>query len=162
MILKNRILQLGVCLSLVACQSVVKPARPENFISEDKMVEISMDVALLKAGRNYNTKLLNEKGILPSDYIYKNHGVDSVQFAENYKWYVSQPKKYKEIFERVKDSFVARKEVLDKKKSEGDSLKVLKGEKVPGKSKVTKNKIYNNNELKKVLQLETKKISKKS
>jgi hypothetical protein len=71
-----------------SCQSLDRTQKPENLLSEDKMIEILSDIAFLKAAKGSYKKVFDIEKINPESYILKKHGVDSLVFAENNNWYI--------------------------------------------------------------------------
>lgn len=88
-------------LFLVSCQDVKKPERPDNLISEDKMVLIYMDAYINNAAKNVNNKLLLETGVKLDSVLYAVHQVDSLQFAKSNAFYSSDLSNYVKIYSRV-------------------------------------------------------------
>lgn len=97
----------------VSCQTVVKPEQPSHFLTIDQMTSLLIDIALIKSGKDYNSDLLREKGIRPTAYIYKKHGIDSAIYQENNQWYASRPKIYHALFLKVRKRLEAKKKILD-------------------------------------------------
>ena len=89
------------CFALfVSCQN--NPIeKPDNLIDQDKMVDIMFDINVLEAMKSQTTVVLETNNINPNTYIYKKHNIDSLQFAKSDKYYASDVKKYKEIFDAV-------------------------------------------------------------
>ena len=89
------------CFALfVGCQN--NPIeKPDNLIDQDKMVDIMFDISVLEAMKSQTTVVLETNNINPNTYIYKKHNIDSLQFAKSDKYYASDVKKYKEIFDAV-------------------------------------------------------------
>ena len=89
------------CFALfVGCQN--NPIeKPDNLIDEDKMVDIMFDITVLEAMKSQTTLVLETNKINPNTYIYKKYNIDSLQFANSDKYYASDVKKYKEIFDAV-------------------------------------------------------------
>lgn len=75
--------------------------KPDKLIEEDVMVNIIYDLAILEAIKSQNVTPLETHNINPNDYIYKKYKIDSLQFAKNDKYYASDIKKYKSIYDRV-------------------------------------------------------------
>ena len=86
---------------LNSCQEVKMPERPENLISEDKIVKIYTDAYINNAAKNVNNKLLIESGVKLDSILYKKHKIDSLQFAMSNAYYSSDLSKYAKLFERV-------------------------------------------------------------
>ena len=85
---------------LIACnESAVK--KPDRLISEDKMVDILYDLAVLDAMRTQKPLALSERNIVVEGYIYKKYNIDSLEFAQSNRYYASDIKSYKKMYERV-------------------------------------------------------------
>ncbi|WP_299605107.1 DUF4296 domain-containing protein [uncultured Aquimarina sp.] len=108
-----------------SCQNLDKIDKPENFIEEDKMIEILTDIAFVKAAKGSYKKVFDIEKINPELYILEKHGVDSLVFAENNRWYMSQLDDYEEVFEKVKKNIEVSKIKFEKLKKEEDSLKKI-------------------------------------
>ncbi|GAB2760749.1 DUF4296 domain-containing protein [Salinimicrobium soli] len=89
---------------LISCQDIKKSPKPENLISEDKMVEILTDLALLHGARSYNKNLLQEKGIIPSEYIREKYNIDSTRFRISNNYYTENYKQYQKMYSQVKEN----------------------------------------------------------
>ena len=84
----------------LSCQNV-PIEKPGNLIDQDKMVDIFFDISVLEAMKSQTTLVLETNKINPNTYIYKKHNIDSLQFANSDKYYASDVKKYKAIFDAV-------------------------------------------------------------
>jgi hypothetical protein len=98
---------------LISCQ---KPAvsKPDNLIDEEVMVDIMYDVSVLEAMKSQKAFVLEANKINPNTYIYKKYKIDSLQFANSDKFYASDIKKYKEIFDKVNKRMEEKMEGLKK------------------------------------------------
>lgn len=98
---------------LISCQ---KPAvsKPDNLIDEEVMVDIMYDVSVLEAMKSQKAFVLEANSINPNTYIYKKYKIDSLQFANSDKFYASDIKKYKEIFDKVNKRMEEKMERLKK------------------------------------------------
>ncbi|MSP85126.1 MAG: DUF4296 domain-containing protein [Flavobacteriaceae bacterium] len=85
---------------LISCQ---KPAvsKPYNLIDEEVMVDIMYDISVLEAMKSQKVLVLEVNKINPNTYIYKKYKIDSLLFSNSNKFYASDIKKYKEIFDKV-------------------------------------------------------------
>jgi hypothetical protein len=99
--------------TLISCQ---KPAvsKPDNLIDEEVMVDIMYDVSVLEAMKSQKAFVLEANKINPNTYIYKKYKIDSLQFANSDKFYASDIKKYKEIFDKVNKRMEEKMERLKK------------------------------------------------
>ena len=115
---------IGLVFFVLGCQNVQKPDPPTVKLSETKMIALLSDMALLRAGHNYNKKLMENKRIVPSEYIYDKHDVDSLVFWENHHWYSSRPKAYQQLFAKVHLVMKATLDSLEKQERIEDSIKM--------------------------------------
>jgi hypothetical protein len=106
--------------SFFSCNNTIE--KPKNLIEKDKMTKILYDLSLLDAMKNQYIEggISNQKA---NDYIYKKYKIDSIQFSQNNKYYASDVKNYKKMFEKVKDR-------LQNESNKLDTLMKKKGEKV--------------------------------
>ncbi len=97
----------------VSCEksSIVKP---DNLISEDTMVDIIYDLALLEAIKGQNPGSLQTNGINPNNYIYKKYKIDSLQFAKSDQYYATDVKNYKKLYERVTKRLDVKTKIYNK------------------------------------------------
>lgn len=125
--MKNSVVYSILLLMLVvfSCQNLDKIDKPENFIEEDKMIEILTDIAFVKAAKGSYKKVFDIEKINPELYILEKHGIDSLVFAENNRWYISQLDDYEKIFNKVKKNIEVSKIKFEKLKKEEDSLKKI-------------------------------------
>lgn len=99
-----QLIVLVLFLTLSGCYSVDKPQKPENLISEDQMVAVLVDMAIMSSAKGVNKSQIEKNGIVPDAYIYKKNNIDSLTFAESNAYYAFDIKKYNAIYLRVKDS----------------------------------------------------------
>ncbi|MGB1211280.1 MAG: DUF4296 domain-containing protein [Lacinutrix venerupis] len=144
----NHLLFLLVFLTLSSCFNVEKPEKPKNLITEDNMVNILVDMAIMSSAKGVNKSKIEKNGIVPDQYIYDKNNTDSLTFAESNVYYAYDIKKYDIIYNRVKDSLTAiregYKEILEKEKAE----KKIKDSIKNAKAKIEKGKNLNNKQLK--------------
>lgn len=87
---------------LISCQDIVRTPKPDNLISESKMVDVLTEISLLHGARTYNQKLMEEKGIDPYPYLMEKFGIDSVQLVQSNNYYTENYKQYQRIYDKVK------------------------------------------------------------
>lgn len=104
-------------LILVSCSSN-KAEKPDNLISEQKMVEILYELSLINSSRNFRP-VGQKESIKMNSSFFDYHGIDSLQFAVSNAYYATQPKRYlkivelaEEMLENQKDSLTAVKKTL--------------------------------------------------
>lgn len=98
---------------LISCQKRAV-SKPDNLIDEEVMVDIMYDVSVLEAMKSQKAFVLEANKINPNTYIYKKYKIDSLQFANSDKFYASDIKKYKEIFDKVNKRMEEKMEGLKK------------------------------------------------
>ena len=87
-------------LALLGCkEDLVK--KPDLLIEKSKMMDIMYDLALLEAIKYQNPAVLDSNQIRPKQFIYKKYKIDSLQLAQNNKYYAADYKSYKVMFESV-------------------------------------------------------------
>ena len=93
-------------LLLTACYGYNAPKKPKNLISKTKMVNVLIDLNLINAvPRGENKKKLENNNLITAQYIYKKHGIDSLQFALSNDYYAFYVDDYEAVFKKVKDFF---------------------------------------------------------
>ncbi len=75
--------------------------KPKNLLSQAEMTSIYYDMILLQSIQTTQPFVLDKYSISPTDYIYKKYEIDSATFFENNKYYASDPKTYKKMFDVV-------------------------------------------------------------
>lgn len=85
---------------LASCkEEVVK--KPDNLIKKEVMVDVIYDLFLMEAIKHQNPNSLEAHKINPTEYIYKKHKIDSIQFTLNNTYYASDYKEYKKIYAQI-------------------------------------------------------------
>ncbi|RZJ25440.1 MAG: DUF4296 domain-containing protein [Flavobacterium sp.] len=90
---------------LAACGKPVVE-KPANLIAEETMVDILYDLSLLDAMKSQSPQKLQ----LAKDadtYVYKKYKIDSLQFANSSKYYASDLKEFRKIYDKVNDRLAA-------------------------------------------------------
>jgi len=123
---KQQLLYLLMTLMLVSCYDVQKPEKPDDLISEDKMVDVLVETVIMSSAKGINKRELENKGILPDSFIYKKHKIDSLQFVNSNNYYAYDIENFNQIYTRVKDSLEAlRLHYKEVQKKEEKSKKKL-------------------------------------
>lgn len=132
-----------------ACYTVEKPEKPDNLLSEDKMVDVLIEMSLMYSAKSINKWELEKNAIIPDAFIYEKQGIDSLQFAQSNYYYAFNIEKYNEIYGRVRDSLKQLKEkykvIQEEEQRVKDSIRKiekakLKTEKLPVKKRTFKKK----------------------
>ncbi len=89
-----------IVFSFISCQDVKGPEKPDNLIAKDKMVDILTEAYLANAARSVDNKSIISKGIVIDTIVYKNFGIDSLQFVKSNEYYAADVNIYIEIFSK--------------------------------------------------------------
>jgi|SRR5690606_13404420 len=112
---------------IFGCQDVKAPEKPKHLIAKDKMVDILTEAYLANAARSVDNKTIISKGIVIDSLVYKNFGVDSLQFAESNAYYAANVDQYIEMFQKVETRLNVLQQKLDSiqeiERSKNDSVK---------------------------------------
>lgn len=108
-----------IAMFTISCQNVEKNTIPETLYTEEQMVEVLTEVAVLKAIKTNYFKDYQSFGINSGDYLCKKYDIDSITLQENIKYYNYYPHRLQSIYERVKDSLELSKTTIK------DYLKVI-------------------------------------
>jgi hypothetical protein len=152
----KKLIYIVVCFLFSCYTAIEKPKKPDNLISEEKMVDIMYDVFLLNSAKGVNKRVLELNGVLPEKYVFEKYKIDSAQFANSNNYYAYDTKTYESILNRIKEKIDLKKkeyEALEKveeaeRKRKADSIREVRakekdsllklGEKIPVK-KLQKN-----------------------
>lgn len=75
--------------------------KPNKLIERDEMISILYDIAIIEAIKTQNINGgLSSKAA--NEYIYKKYKIDSIQLAQNNKYYAADIDDYKKMFDVVK------------------------------------------------------------
>lgn len=122
---------LVVFLILAGCK---EPAvkEPAHLIEREAMVDLLYDLSILEVVKYQNPPSLKNYKKDVMTYIYKKHKIDSLQLVENNRYYASNYKDYRKIFEEIKGRVDAEVKLLDslkirkERKIKNDSIKKIK------------------------------------
>ena len=116
-------LKLIIILSLVlGCNNSLnqEPIPPENLISKEKMIDIIYDMTLINVAKGVNKSILENNGIIPEQYLFNKHTIDSILFAKSNEYYSYDLKTYQTIYDKVKIKLEKNKNIIN------DSIDILK------------------------------------
>ncbi len=100
-------------LTILSCSnSPVK--KPDNLIDKEIMVNILYDLSIMESSRNTGYSG-GSQPMEANNYILKKYKIDSLQFAQSNKYYASDVRKYKKMFETVNDRLTQKDAELTKK-----------------------------------------------
>lgn len=96
--------------------------KPKNLIPEDKMVDILYDLNMFQAIRSNNYQLFNSYDLKPEAFIYEKHSIDSLQFAQSHKYYISDLEQYEKMLDKIIKRVKTEKDEYAEKISENAEL----------------------------------------
>lgn len=115
--MRNLIVSIFVLVLLIACESSTIFKKPENLIPEQTMAELIVDLELARYAKGKKNNFMDTK-MEYTHLVYEKYGIDSAQYVESNKYYVSNLETYRRIHENVKV-------LLEQKKVYYDSIKVI-------------------------------------
>ena len=137
----KKIAVLWSAILVISCGNI-KAKKPANLISEDRMVEVLYDVIIINTAKGVNKQLLQNNINNPLNYIYRSHGIDSLQFAESNAYYTINTDKYKSIYDKVEMKLKAEKSqyeaIVGERKRVKDSIKKSKQNQIDTTMKAAK------------------------
>lgn len=120
--MKNFLCLLLVVVIAVSCvEKIIE--KPEGLIPREKMTQLLYDLAILNAAKSTNSEILEVHFDSPTDFLFEQYDVDSLQFVQSDIYYASQPLVYEAIYKEVGDRLVREKENIEEaRKITNDSL----------------------------------------
>ena len=97
---------------LFSCSDSPVP-KPDTLLEQEVMVDILYDTALLQASEAYLPERLTANGVRIKNYIYLKYDIDSTTYYQNQRYYASDPKKFKKLYEEVSERIDAFKAITD-------------------------------------------------
>ena len=118
----NKLQRIIILCLVFSCNNTLnqnnKP--PENLISKEKMVDIIYDMTLINVAKGVNKSILENNGIIPEQYLFNKHSIDSILFAKSNEYYSYDLKTYQTIYDNVKTKLEKNKKIIS------DSIDILK------------------------------------
>ena len=118
----NKLQRIIILCLVFSCNNTLnqnnKP--PENLISKEKMVDIIYDMTLINVAKGVNKTILENNGIIPEQYLFNKHSIDSMLFAKSNEYYSYDLKTYQTIYDNVKIKLEKNKKIIS------DSIEILK------------------------------------
>ncbi|MEM8846734.1 MAG: DUF4296 domain-containing protein [Bacteroidota bacterium] len=109
-------------------EKVVEP--PENLISEEKMVDVLHDLALLNSTKTSFAYYLEQNNLKTMEFLFQKYQIDSTQFAQSNNYYASIPLKYQMIYEKVEAKLETKRKTLEEgNKKRNDSTRAVQKKK---------------------------------
>lgn len=99
--------------TLLGCQDVKFPEKPENLITEDQMVDVLTEVYLINSARSIDNKTIIQSKIQLDSFVFKKFKIDSLQFALSNAYYTSNLNTYNRLFKKVDERLLFLKKRAD-------------------------------------------------
>ena len=99
--MRSFLLLLVLFFSLAACQDVKRMEKPDNLIPKEKMVDVLIELALIKGAKTTNRSMFLQLDIDQGKYVWERFDIDSLQFAESSNYYAENYDQYLEIYLEV-------------------------------------------------------------
>lgn len=112
---------------IAACNNKSENEKPKKMIDKTVMQNILYDLAVLQAIKSNSPEKFGKNDINPKTYIYQKYKIDSLQFAQNNKYYTANMQSYRVMFQSVTDRLKKEKDALDtiiKRKEKAKSKKM--------------------------------------
>lgn len=104
-------------IAIISCAGIDKAPKPDTYFDKEKMAAVMTDVYLVEGAMSANRKAFVELGLVPDDYIYTKHGIDSISFKQNFNYYTDRVEDFIEVLDIVdknleiaRDSMKSRQE----------------------------------------------------
>ena len=118
----NKLQRIIILCLVFSCNNTLNQNNktPENLISKEKMVDIIYDMTLINVAKGVNKSILENNGIIPEQYLFNKHSIDSMLFAKSNEYYSYDLKTYQTIYDNVKIKLEKNKKIIS------DSIDILK------------------------------------
>ena len=117
----NKLKVIIILIFVLGCNnSLTQKPIPIDLISQEKMVDIIYDMTLINVAKGVNKSILENNGIIPEQYLFNKHSIDSILFARSNEYYSYDLKTYQIIYDKVKIKLEKNKNIIS------DSIDILK------------------------------------
>ena len=117
----NKLKVIIILIFVLGCNnSLTQKPIPIDLISQEKMVDIIYDMTLINVAKGINKSILENNGIIPEQYLFNKHSIDSTLFARSNEYYSNDLKTYQMIYDNVKIKLEKNKNIIS------DSIDILK------------------------------------
>ncbi|WP_339837106.1 DUF4296 domain-containing protein [uncultured Flavobacterium sp.] len=108
----KKLLFIFISVLLLSCND--RPvSKPDNLLSKETMEDIIYELAILQAAETYKPQTLSDSNIKIKQYVYKKYNLDSTTYFQNYKYYASDIKALKKIYNHVNERILNQKNAID-------------------------------------------------
>lgn len=113
----KKIVLICFLFSVFSCGNEVVE-KPDNLIDKEVMISILHDITVMQSAENFNPSIFIQNNIKVNQVILKKYNIDKETFAENNRYYASDPHNYQKMFKVVAEKIEAEKEALNKQSVE--------------------------------------------
>lgn len=99
-----RIALIAVIALMISCAGESSVPKPEVFLDEERMIEITTDIQLVEAALNYRRNIGQDFTDIKSAYyaeLFERHGIDLQIYQENVDYYNQEPARMEKIYDAV-------------------------------------------------------------
>ena len=109
----NKLKVIIILIFVLGCNnSLTQKPIPLDLISQEKMVDIIYDMTLINVAKGVNKSILENNGIIPEQYLFNKHSIDSTLFARSNEYYSNDLKTYQMIYDNVKIKLEKNKNII--------------------------------------------------
>lgn len=87
--------------------------KPEKLIEKEVMAAIFYDLYLANAIYSTDAKYFADREVTPAKFVYQKYKIDSLQFAQNDRYYASDVVLYEKLFRSVTEKLQKDKSLID-------------------------------------------------
>lgn len=109
---------------LGACTGIKRAPQPDPFFDKEKMASIMTDVYLVEGSMTANRNSFIDLGLVPNNYIYKKHGIDSISFKNNFNYYSDRLEEFIEVLDIVDEKLLVVKDSINKRQEKSKPKEV--------------------------------------
>lgn len=95
---------ISLLIVMQSCSTESAGPKPEVFLSEDRMIEITTDIQLVEAALNYRRNIGQDFANTKAEYyaeLFERHDIDLQIYQENVDYYNQKPARMENIYDAV-------------------------------------------------------------
>lgn len=100
---------------LFSCTKYGDNKTPDNLIPPEQMIDILVDIVLMKNIKRNGYAIKEKKNLLVDEYLFDKYGIDSLKLASSQQFYAKNPKKYIPIYKEARLKIEIIKDSVDQK-----------------------------------------------
>lgn len=129
------IIILFVVLMVAACKDNTPPPPPDNALSEQKFMEVMVDVHLVEAAVNQKFVKVNDSTRIRDRYyahLFDKHNITRTEFDSTFSYYLRHPGLMNKIYTQVHDSLKALSVDLEENEEKYQRMEKDAAQAIPG------------------------------